>query len=464
MKDTLLEINIKNDKRVIPDLAYFVSESAYKLGLSKRQAKFLCFTLETILELRADAIDENNPEIKLQVIDNGSSFKFVVNDLGSPYILTKNQQAILKYGLVEKYSFVQNGRKGQSLSFNFKYEHRNTVDVEEKKSEERILDEEFIYERLEDSDESILEAIKCLYAAYGYDYYHQHLYSVESFKKYIQSGRYVPVVCHNKHNQVMCYCALDENTWFLGIPEFSNLVTKPIARGKGLASNIFKETEKIAKEMNYEGIHVSAVAYHSYTQKMSNKLNYTPCSIEYSINPAGTGGYDDTRRLDCVIGIKIFNKTRKHDLYINSKCNDMISGIFDAEKLNYEIHNQINNNNEETLIAYSIDVDTNNCFMKIDACGKDFENEIIKTINTEEVKQMDVITINLNMNNESSINGYDILRKLGFICVGCLPGSLNGDYLLMQSYKIEPQYEKIVLEDNYHDLLMKVYKLNDIKL
>jgi len=120
MSNTLFEITLKNDKRIIPEVASFISDSAVKLGLSAKKANFLCFTIETALEYRVDAIDEKNPDIKVSVEDDGKYFKFAVTDLGEPYILTKNQQTILKRKLVDKYSFEQRGRKGQTFSFAYK--------------------------------------------------------------------------------------------------------------------------------------------------------------------------------------------------------------------------------------------------------------------------------------------------------------------------------------------------------
>lgn len=464
MDNTILKLSIKNDARVIPELARFISDSAKKLGLSNNKAYYLCFVVETVLELRTNAIEENNPEINIEVIDNGSYFKFSVTDFGAPYILTKNQQAILKRKLVDKYSFSQNGRKGQSFSFVYYYDAPiNNKEIET--TQEELLDEEFIFRKVNNNDEDILEAVKCLYASYGYEYYHQNLYSVDSFKKYIKSGRYIPIIGENKHKQKMCYCALDENEWFKGVPELSNLVTKPIARGKNLASRIFLETENIAKKENYEGVHVSAVAYHPYTQKMCNKLNYTASAIEYSINPAGTGGYDSDRRLDCVIGIKVFNKQRKHDLYISKECNEAIKYVFDLEELNYEIHNdkQLVNNKVSDL-TYVIDTDTSNCFVKLDECGDNIKEELVELINKDEIRNVDVVTINLNMNDTNAIDGYNALRELGFICGGCLVGCSNGDYMLLQSFKVKPQYEKIVLEDNYKELQNILNKINGVKI
>jgi len=463
MANTLFEINLKNDPRIIPELATFISSSAAKLGLSAKKVRFLCFTMETVLEYRMADLSDENSEIKVSVEDDGRYFKFAVTDLGNPYILTKNQQAILQRKLVDRYLFEQNGRKGQCFSFMYKYDSINSKTII-KVDKQELLDEDFTYRKVKNNDEDILSAIKCLFDTYGYEYYHQHLYSADNFRKCLDSGHYVPIMGINKHNQTMCYCALDENTWFMGVPEFSNLVTNPIARGKGLATQIFMQTEKIAKELDYEGIHVSAVAYHPYTQKMCNKLGYTPSAIEYEINPPGTGGYDDTRRLECVIGVKIFNKQRKHNLYLKQECNEMFKMVFDNENLNYEIINKDTNDEYENILTYVVDTDTSNCFVKIDECGKDIHEELSKTLSNEEIKNVDAITVNLNMNNPSSIRGYEALRQLGFICTGCIPGPLTGDYMLLQAFKVPPEYEKIVVEDNYRELVNQVYKLNKISI
>ena len=144
MSNIIFELKIKNDKRVIPEIASFISESAYKLGLSKKKAYYLCFTIESILELRTDQISEANPEVRIIVEDNGSYFKFSIIDLGAPYILTDNQQTILQRKLVDRYSFSQNGRKGQCLSFTYKYQPEI---VEIKKEHKELLDEDFSFRR-----------------------------------------------------------------------------------------------------------------------------------------------------------------------------------------------------------------------------------------------------------------------------------------------------------------------------
>ena len=461
MENEVIKLEIRKDAKIIPELSLFISNAASKFGLSKKKAYYLCFVFETALELRMNDIKDENSIITISVVDNGKYFKFSLTDFGSPYILTKNQQEILKRKIVDKYSFEQNGRKGQCLSFSYYYDAKPKQEISVEKEE--LLDENFIFRKIRYDDEDILSAIKCLYASYGYEYYHQYLYSVDTFKKSIRSGRYVPLIGENEHKQKMCYCALDENMWFEGVPELSSLVTTPIARGKGLATMLFNEAENVARNEGYEGIHVSAVAYHPYTQKMCNKFDYTPSAIEYSINPPGTGGYSQESRLDCVIGVKIFNKTRKHDLYIDHECNDVISSIFNKENMNYDIHNELHSNNIELSdISYIVDTDTSNCFIKLDVCGKNIESEINDILDKEEIQNMDVVTINLNVNHKNAIDGYRSLRKNGFICGGIIPGAKNGDFLLLQSFKVEPKYENIVLEDNYKELQIKLNTINSI--
>ena len=125
----LYELTVKNDRRIIPYIARFISESAVSLGLSEKKAKYLCFTVESVLEIRTSAIGENNPEIRLTAEDNGEYFKFSVTDFGRPYILTKNQQAILKRKLVDRYLFEQRGRKGQCFSAPHIYRKMKNIDL-----------------------------------------------------------------------------------------------------------------------------------------------------------------------------------------------------------------------------------------------------------------------------------------------------------------------------------------------
>lgn len=459
MENEIIKLEIKRDTKIIPELAMFISNTANKLGLSKRKTYYLCFVLETALELRMNDIKNDDSIVIISVIDNGKYFKFSLTDFGSPYILTNNQKEILKRNIVDKFSFEQNGRKGQCLSLSYYYDAKPKEKIVINKEE--LLDDDFSFRKLTNDDEDILSAIKCLYASYGFEYYHQSLYSVDTFKKCMKSGRYIPIVGENSHQQKLCYCALDENAWFEGVPELSNLVTNPIARGKGLATSIFKEAEIIGKNENYEGIHVSAVAYHPYTQKMCNKFDYTPSAIEYSINPPGTGGYNNDTRSDCVIGIKIFNKNKKHDLYIADECNELISSIFDSEELNYQIHNNDKISDIKTSdLTYVIDLDTGNCFVKLDICSNSIEQELNELIEKEEIQNMEVITINLNINHQNAIKGYRALKNKGFICGGIIMGPKNGDYLLLQSFKVKPEYEKIVLEDNYKELKTMLDKIN----
>jgi len=464
MGKPILELSFKKQNEIIPEVARFVGESAAKLGLSEKKSRFLCITIEAALEMRMSQINEDNPEVTLSIEDNGSCFKFTIKDLGEPYILTENQQRLLNKKLVDRYSFEQNGRNGQCISFVYRY-NKNKAPAEVQVQEEVLLDENFAFGPVANTDEAVLEAVKCLYGVYGYEYFHQAMYSVEGFRKYMANGRYIPIIAKNEHGQAMCYCALDENEWFLGVPEFGYLVTKDAAKGRGLANQAFVEAENIARDMKYEGVHVSAVAYHPYTQKMCNKWGYTPSAVEYSINPAGTGGYGDgeDRRLDCVIAIKIFNKDRHHDLYLSPECNKIFKMIFDPEGVKYTIHNDAPKSDAtRSVLSYFVDTDTDNCFMKIDECGKNFRKEMQNILSKSEVMNCKATTINLNINHPSAIAGYKTLRELGFICTGSIPGCKNGDFMLLQSFAVEPEYDKIVLEDNYKEFEREIRELNGI--
>ena len=104
MENEIIKLNIRKDTRIIPELALFISNTATKLGLSKKKAYYLCFVLETALELRMNDISDEDSIISLSVVDNGDCFTFSLTDFGSPYILTRNQQEILRRKIVDRFS------------------------------------------------------------------------------------------------------------------------------------------------------------------------------------------------------------------------------------------------------------------------------------------------------------------------------------------------------------------------
>lgn len=108
----------------------------------------------------------------------------------------------------------------------------------------------------------------------------------------------------------------------------------------------------------------------------------------------------------------------------------------------------------DTALSYRIDGVNKILEVRVDNAGLDFAGSIEGYDVPKAFQMTDVIMIYLNMNDPGCPGAYRYFREHGFIFTGCLPGSLAGDYLMLQHLQGKPILrEKMVLEPNYRETL-----------
>ncbi len=238
----------------------------------------LCFTIEAALEQRIGQLNEQNPYLVIEVSDNVSEIEISITDKGVPYILTRNQHKILNRGLVDRFNFQQLGSGGQRISFFIRRDepYVNTQPVPEPES---LKDSNVSVHMMTTQDRDLIEAIRCIYSTYGFDYIHQDLYSIEHLREMLLSKNYLAVLAQNEHKQTLGYMGLEKHIDFTGIIEMCSLVVKPYARGQNIARKLFSSIFQEAHNMQVEALLVIPVTYHRATQKLCNEFNFTPCGM-----------------------------------------------------------------------------------------------------------------------------------------------------------------------------------------
>ena len=191
MGQDYLKIKLVINEVNIPMVSRFVGDAVEPIGLTPRQAKLLCFAVETILELRMGHLPKEMPHVEIVVTKNLEDISVSVRDKGLPYVLTDRQRQIIANGLADNYRLDQLGSDGQRLTYILKTERSQELSIPEMKDEE-LLDDTLTVSPVRTDDEDINEAIRCLYAAYGYEYLHQALYQVEHFREVLLDGSFVP--------------------------------------------------------------------------------------------------------------------------------------------------------------------------------------------------------------------------------------------------------------------------------
>jgi len=457
----LIQLTIDNNLNLVSPTAKYVSKLFFEEH-SKMENK-VCFAIEAMLEYRMKE-NVNNKDITLTVFEGTKHFYVQLVDKGLPYNIPEMGVKVFENGLVDSYSMSQLGKDGQKLTVSFKYSYEHEAKFKPELTDEVLLDDEFTCRLLTDSEEDIVEAIKCLYSAYEYDYLATELYYHDAFKRKINSGNYHAIICENKHHQFVGYCALSNTAFLPDLPEFCALVTKPIARGKGIATKLLDFVKDVALLKNYNGIEICPVAFHPFTQKISNANGFTPCGLNVSMATAEARGAKFMQgdiRSNETLSVKLINDNKIHKLFVPQIYQSFVSHVFDNLGSKYEFAKDFSEGLEESLTEYDCITQKMNdiTYVYVNRAGTDFE-EKLKSIVGEIGKDLfEMVGLYVNASIPTSKSIYDSLKKYGFKFGGFLPGTSTGDFLFFQKMRNPYPFETLVLEDNFKKMVDEIFEI-----
>ena len=99
MKQIYFQLKIVSMDVNIPQLAQFTADMCRPLSISEKKAMYLCFVVETALEMRMKQLGPDNPYIEIEVAKDRDVIYVSVKDKGLPYVLTDNQRRIIETAL-----------------------------------------------------------------------------------------------------------------------------------------------------------------------------------------------------------------------------------------------------------------------------------------------------------------------------------------------------------------------------
>ena len=464
MKQVYLQLKIISMDVNVPRLASFAADMCRSLSISDKKTMYLCFVIETVLEMRMKQLNADNPYIEIEVAKDRETIFVSIKDKGLPYVLTDNQRRLIASGLVNGYKLEQLGSEGQRIVFWLRQDEFTELTMPELEEEELLDDDISIY-RTQPTDEDANEIVRCFFSTYGYNYFHQTLYRLDELRRMLRGGHYVSLLARNAHGQTLGHLALSEEEEELpGLYEYCNLITKPFARGKGIAKKLSTQAVNTISTLdNAEGSYMLGAAFHTATAKLSNIAGYTPTGFFLQFTPheyANSVYWKGDARLSCFFAVTLRNKERLHRLYLAEEIRAFSEAVFSKEQLNYTVVSP------ETLPAecrISINVDTylRSVKLYVDECNEELNDRIDALFGGSEMQGMEMVIIFLNANQSGAVDGYTTLRKKGFVFSGLLPGSTRGDFIVLQRFLKMPLDRKtLTLEPNYEKLLDELMEIN----
>lgn len=461
----MIRMELPNDIRCVTDTAAFVSDLSTKYGVAQEKAGLVRFMIEAALEMRVKDLADQDTAVTMELEERASEFVVRIMDKGLPYVPTKYQREVFRNSGLGRLLFEQLGVDGQRLTLLIKQDPGYVMADPPAPSEETLEDTEVTCRRTRPDPQDIIEAIRCLYEVYRYEYVHQELYHTEQFEKMLRSGRYVSLLAENAHHQVLGHAALNEGEWFPGLREMCNLVVKPMARGLHLSNRLTDELTAIAVQEKAGNLYALPVLHHPVSQKLMTAAGLVPCGLyaNFFDMSAIQGHEDDEGRASGGICVRWVEQAKNHVLYLPDECAGFVQGVFDAAGAPFERGSGGDAERQASSISHCVDAVCRNLEVKIDAIGPDLYDRLETWQLQNEVADLEVAMVYLNAREPGAPECYRYFRERGFVFTGCLPGGARGDYLLLQHLNGRAfNRAATVLLPNYEEMLDRLCEINSI--
>ena len=311
------------------------------------------------------------------------------------------------------------------------------------------------------SEEDVIEAIRCIYSEYGYSYGYERLYYVDTFMKMIQNGEIRSFLAVNDHGQTAGHFALSFSDIFKGVPEISTVVTRRQFRGLGLFAKFMDYCMNLGEECGYKGLMGQPVAFHPMSQKAFLRSGFTATSLLLAyINSEVESEYNkENKRMDLFSSIKILDREAYSRVYPPKELWGFVEKVYNKLGCRYDIET------EDSVAEFTQFSMENNHPLKITKirileAGTDCEKILAKAVNDALRKKSEMLELFISLSNPSCSYAYESAKKKGFVLSGILPGG-EADYLLMQMIVGEKiKYDHLIAVGDFEELTKDIIAIN----
>ncbi|MBC8342595.1 MAG: GNAT family N-acetyltransferase [Bacteroidetes bacterium] len=317
------------------------------------------------------------------------------------------------------------------------------------------------------SDEAV-DVAKGAYSSYGYSYVLEHIYFPDRVREMNKQDELISYVCVTTDGEVIAHCALEMEEADPKIPQLGVAFTKPKYRGQGCLNRMAACCMDDAENRGLYGVYARGVTTHPYSQKSLLNFDLLDCAIYISSGAIREyKGIEGTKQRESVmIHFKCLNPNSGLSVYPPIHHKEIIDEIYN----NIKLKPQFKTFDEKLDLPECksvIDIQTDQLNMvgkiRIKEYGIDILSEIQKNLKALCMDRMDTIYLYLNLSDPFTAKYTEEFEKSGFFFGGVIPGSDNGDMLMLQylnNYKID--YDKIKVASDSGNKLLEYIKRRDV--
>lgn len=466
-KRKLASLEIKNKQAyTFPVLSFMDAIAERHKNVDVARYQQLRFVAAEMLRQRIEkAYPGSEGAIVVEMYLADDYFEFSVRDKGVPgwqdfsfdkNEITQNQKDLRNFLLslyVDDIGMEKLGNQGQRIFIRKKLMNPLEFVAPEPYEETVALDTNITIRPVE-TQADVIEAIRCIYAEYGYSYSYERLYYVNSFMELIQTKQIMSFLAVNDHGQTAGHFALAFSDLYKNMPEISTVVIKKEFRGLGLFSKFMEHSEKVGKEYGFRALMGQPVTFHPMSQKAFLRAGYTATSLLMSyINPEIESEYNKNgERLGLSVGVKILDENAYSKVYVPEELRDFADKIYTRLGMKYDLYTE-----GETDDSTEMSVETSSALkmskILVRKADEGIKTELDQCINDAIKQKCEMIELAIYMNAPGCVYTYEIAKKCGFSLSGIIPGAETGDYLIMQMLPGDKmEYDKLVLVGEFEEL------------
>lgn len=454
----VVSITLRNNTKLLEVTCEYIEKLAGNIGFDKEKTETIFLLTQNVLNRRMIYAYKGAGEITLDVFLSSDRLIIEIADKGQPYWIDVKNQLEIYERKADEYSIKKLGKEGQRFSMSFYLDSDFDISKFKKQNdapEEKLLDGNLTLKAVSGSEKDIVEAMKCIYSNYGYDYPNVNVYTPYKMKRILREGKQLSYLGVNDHGQVLAHIALIAREEIPKMPELGALVCKPFARGNNVAARMVQKACEMGKNEDINGIIGIPVSFHPISQKLLNRQGFVPTGLfpNYVTGEASEPYIKCCKRTNAFLCVcllnphdsKVIYAPEEHRAFIGDKYEKLGCGCTFGEKQEPL---------GENIYRISCDYDFKVGLLTVDNISEDF-SESIDSIMGEFIKNgMEMTKAYINMSNPSAPYVYDILKENGFFFCGILPGSENGEYLIMANpMGHDIDWNNMIAIENYDKVL-----------
>lgn len=470
----IASLEIYNQEAYISAAMGFIDAvvSNHKLYDWSRYNQFRFVVLEMIKRRVERAYPNTRGAIYIELFVRDDMFEVSVRDKGVPEwvnmkyqkeSITTDENDFLKFIIqkfVDQAGVEKLGKDGQRMYVCLKILNPLKFKAPEPYGEIEVLDRNITIKPVQ-TEQDAIEAIRCIYSAYGYSYAYEKLYYVDYFMRLIKNGDIMSFLAVNEHGQTAGHFALTFSELFEGMPEISTVVTRKEFRGMGLFGKFVDYSIEIAKERGLRALMGQPVGFHPVSQKAFLSGGFTATSLLFSyLPPDGQSEYDlDQERLDLFASVKMLDEAAECTIYPPTELKAFVDKIYTRAAYKHQICEE-HGIAEDTKIRFEEISSQKMKRVIVREAGEDLEVLLKDVIKDSIRKKEEMIEFFLSMRTPSCEHGYTTAKECGFVFSGIIPGAKNDEYLVMQLLlQGKRRYDQLVTVGEFETLTKEIKHL-----